>query len=117
MSNTSDPHLGSSFDRFLEEEGLLESTQVVAIKRVMAWQLEQAMKAKRLTKQNLAKQLHTSRSQVDRLLDPRYVGVSLESLAKAADAVGKCVQIQLVDKVRPRRAQAGKRAVAVRKRA
>ena len=61
-------HSGSTFDSFLEEEGIREEVEAVAIKRVLAWQLEQAMQEQQKTKQAMAKQLHTSRSQLDRLL-------------------------------------------------
>jgi hypothetical protein len=91
---------GSTFDSFLEEENLLEGTEAVAIKRVIAWQLQQAMEAKRVTKKGMAKHLKTSRSQVDRLLDLEYVGISLETVCRAAHAVGKRVQIQLVEATR-----------------
>ena len=64
-------HSGSTFDSFLEEEGIREEVEAVAIKRVLAWQLEQAMQEQQKTKQAMAKQLHTSRSQLDRLLDPQ----------------------------------------------
>jgi antitoxin HicB len=90
-------HSGSSFDSFLEEENLLEGAEAVAIKRVIAWQLQKAMEVKRVTKKVMAKHLKTSRSQVDRLLDPEYVGISLETVSRAAHAVGKRVQIQLVE--------------------
>ncbi len=60
-------HTGSSFDSFLEEEGILEETEAVAVKRVLAWQLKQAMEKRRVTKKALAEELKTSRSQVDRL--------------------------------------------------
>jgi len=72
-------HSGSTFDSFLEEEGILEEVEAVAIKRVLAWQLEQEMKRQQKTKQAMAKQLRTSRSQLDRLLDPRNVSVSLDT--------------------------------------
>jgi antitoxin HicB len=89
------PHHGSSFDSFLEEEGLLEEATAKAIKRVMAWQLEQAMKQRKVTKAALAKRLRTSRSQLDRILDPANDQVSLASLVKAAHAVGKRVRFEL----------------------
>ncbi len=88
---------GSSFDSFLEEEGLLEHAEAVAIKRVLAWQLEKAMQSGQVTKKNMAERLHTSRTQVDRLLNPTYVGVSLETVAKAARAVGKRIRVEIVD--------------------
>src|SRR5262250_1237551 len=76
-------HSGSSFDSFLEQEGIREEVEAVAIKRVLAWQLEQAMRKQQKTKQAMARQLHTSRSQLDRLLDPRNVSVSLDTITRA----------------------------------
>ncbi len=90
-------HCGSSFDSFLEEEGIREETETVAIKRVLAWQLEQAMKKQHKTKQAMARALHTSRSQLDRLLDPENVSVSLETITRAAKALGKRVVIRITD--------------------
>ncbi len=90
-------HSGSTFDSFLEEEGIREEVEAVAIKRVLAWQLEQAMQEKRRTKQAMAKQLRTSRSQLDRLLDPRNVSVTLDTIARAARALGKRVIIRVAD--------------------
>jgi predicted XRE-type DNA-binding protein len=88
-------HSGSSFDSFLEEEGVREEAEAVAIKRVLAWQLEQAMRKQHLTKQAMARELRTSRSQLDRLLDPRNASVSLDTMARAAKAVGKTLVIRL----------------------
>ena len=90
-------HSGSSFDSFLEEEGIREEVEAVAIKRVLAWQLEQAMREQQKTKQAMAKQLHTSRSQLDRLLDPRNVSVTLDTITRAARALGKRVVIRVTD--------------------
>lgn len=90
-------HSGSTFDSFLEEEGIREQTEAVAIKRVLAWQLEQAMQKQRKTKQAMAKQIHTSRSQLDRLLDPRNVSVTLDTITRAARAVGKRLIIRMAD--------------------
>jgi transcriptional regulator with XRE-family HTH domain len=90
-------HSGSRFDHFLEEEGVLTETEAVALKRVIAWQIQQAMAAKRLTKNAMAKRLGTSRSQIDRLLDPSHVGVSIETIARAAEAVGKRVAFAIFD--------------------
>jgi predicted XRE-type DNA-binding protein len=95
-------HSGSSFDNFLEEEGLLEQSEAVAIKRVIAWQLQRAMNQKQVTKKHMAERLRTSRTQVDRLLNPSYVGVSLEAVARAARAVGKRIRIEIVDADRAR---------------
>jgi antitoxin HicB len=89
------PHHGSSFDSFLEEEGLLEEVTAKAIKRVMSWQLQQAMKQRKVSKAALAKLLRTSRSQLDRILDPTNDQVSLASLVRTAHAVGKRVRFEL----------------------
>ncbi len=91
------PHRGSSFESFLEEEGLLEEATEKAIKSVLAWQLARQMKAQRITKAAMAKRLNTSRSQLDRLLDPDNDHVTLATLSKAARAIGKRVRIDLVD--------------------
>jgi predicted XRE-type DNA-binding protein len=90
-------HSGSTFDSFLEQEGIREEVEAVAIKRVLAWQLEQAMRQQQKTKQAMAKQLHTSRSQLDRLLDPRNVSVTLDTITRAARALGKRVIIRVAD--------------------
>jgi predicted XRE-type DNA-binding protein len=90
-------HSGSTFDSFLEREGIREEVEAVAIKRVLAWQLEQAMRQQQKTKQAMAKQLHTSRSQLDRLLDPRNVSVTLDTITRAARALGKRVIIRVAD--------------------
>jgi len=95
-------HSGSSFDSFLEEEGIREEVEAVAIKRVLAWQLEQAMKEQQKTKQTMAKQLHTSRSQLDRLLDPQNVSVTIATITRAARALGKRVVIRVTDAKRKR---------------
>src|SRR6266403_6393695 len=90
-------HGGSSFDSFLEEEGIRQEVEAAAIKRVLAWQLEQAMKEQQKTKQTMAKQLHTSRSQLDRLLDPQNVSVTIATITRAARALGKRVVIRVTD--------------------
>lgn len=90
-------HTGSTFDSFLEEEGIREEVEAVAIKRVIAWQLTQAMRKQRKTKRVMARQLRTSRSQLDRLLDPRNVSVTLETIHRAARALGKRLIIRVTD--------------------
>jgi antitoxin HicB len=90
-------HSGSTFDRFLEQERIRGEMEAVAIKRVLAGQLERAMQEQRKTKQAMAKQLCTSRSQLDRLLDPRNVSVTLDRVTRAARALGKRVIIQVAD--------------------
>jgi predicted XRE-type DNA-binding protein len=94
---TTPEHSGSSFDDFLQEEGLLEEAEAIAIKRVVAWQLQQEMQRKHITKKSMAKSLGTSRSQVDRLLDPQHSGVTLGTLTKAAEVVGKRLKIEIID--------------------
>jgi len=91
-------HSGSTFDSFLEEEGIRGEVEAVAIKRVLAWQLERAMQEQQKTKQAMARQLHTSRSQLDRLLHPRNVSVTLETIARAARALGKRLIIRVADR-------------------
>lgn len=88
-------HLGSSVDDFLKEEGIFEESQAEAIKEVVAWQLGQAMKKKKISKARMATLLKTSRSQVDRLLDPKN-DITLSSLQRAAAMVGRRVMIELV---------------------
>jgi antitoxin HicB len=90
-------HTGSTFESFLEEEGILDEVDAVAIKRVIAWQLSEAMKAGNLTKKAMAERIGTSRSQLDRLLDPENSAVHLQTITKAARAVGKRLRIEMVD--------------------
>lgn len=96
MSAKKKARVGSSFDSFLASEGRREKTQAVAIKRVLAWQIEEAMKAQELSKAEMARRMNTSRSQLDRLLDPANDAVSLETLARAAKAVGRNLKLELV---------------------
>jgi hypothetical protein len=88
-------HIGSSLDDFLKDEGVFDETQAQAVKEVVAWQLAEAMKARSLTKARMAVLLKTSRSQLDRLLDPKN-DVTLSSLQRAAAIVGRKVRIELV---------------------
>ena len=97
-------HSGSTFDSFLEEEGIREEVEAVAIKRVLAWQLSQEMERQGKTKQAMARELHTSRSQLDRLLDPRNVSVSLETITRAAQVLGKSLVIRISDRKKAARA-------------
>jgi DNA-binding Xre family transcriptional regulator len=90
-------HTGSSFDSFLEEEGIREEVEAVAVKRVISWQLAEAMRKKKKTKQALARELNTSRSQLDRLLDPENAAVSLDTINRAAHALGKRLIIHIAD--------------------
>ena len=88
-------HMGSSIDDFLKEEGIFEETQAQAVKEVVAWQLAEAMKKKKISKARMAVLLKTSRTQVDRLLDPKN-DITLGSLQRAAAMVGRRVNIELV---------------------
>lgn len=88
-------HLGSSIDDFLKEEGIFEEAQAQAVKEVVAWQLAEAMKEKKISKKKMATLLKTSRTQVDRLLDPTN-DITLGSLQRAAAMVGRRVHIELV---------------------
>ena len=88
-------HTGSSFESFLEDEGIRDAVEAVAIKRVLAWQLSEEMRQQNKTKQAMARELHTSRSQLDRLLDPHNVSVSLETLTRAARVLGRNLIIRL----------------------
>ena len=88
-------HMGSSIDDFLKEEGIFEEAQAEAIKEVVAWQLAEAMKQQKISKNKMATLLKTSRTQVDRLLDPKN-DITLRSLQRAAAMVGRRVSIELV---------------------
>ena len=92
--------IGSRFDDFLREEGTYAQAQAVAIKRVLAWQLAEAMKKQKLTKSAMAKRMATSRSQLDRLLDPENADVQLDTLTRAASAVNCELQLHLTVAVR-----------------
>ena len=87
--------IGSSFASFLKAEGRYEQSQAVAIKRVLAWQIEQEMEKQAVSKAEMARRMNTSRSQLDRLLDPENGAVNLETLARAAQAVGRHLKLEL----------------------
>jgi antitoxin HicB len=88
-------NIGSSFDGWLREEGMYEEVTATAIKRVLARQLEAAMKEKSLSKAEMARRMNTSRAALDRLLDPDYGAVTLSTLRKAAAAVGRELRLEL----------------------
>lgn len=92
-------HIGSSFDGFLEEEGIRTEAEEIATKRVLAWQIEKSMEEKHLSKTEMAKAMKTSRAALDRLLDPENGSVTLSTLERAAAAVGKRLHIKLVNVV------------------
>lgn len=95
-------HRGSSFDDFLKEDGIFEEVQAKALKRALSEQLDDAMQAINLSKVDMAKRMETSRSQLDRVLDPANLSVQLDTLMKAANAVGKTVEIKLKRQLRQR---------------
>lgn len=88
-------HVGSDFDDFLREEAILEEATATAIKRVIAWQIEQEMKAQHITKTAMAAKMRTSRSALNRLLDETDVSLTLTTLASAASALGKRLKFEL----------------------
>jgi predicted XRE-type DNA-binding protein len=88
-------NLGGSFNDFLKEEGILEECTETAIKRVLAWQIEQEMKKNNLSKSAMAKKMKTSRSSLDRILDPINESVTFHTLKKAAHVVGRTVKLEL----------------------
>lgn len=90
------PRIGSSFDSFLEEAGIRDEVERIAQKRVLAWQLRQEMERQGVSKSEMAKRMDTSRTQVDRLLDPGNDRVQLDTLVKAAHAVGRELKLELV---------------------
>ena len=94
MTSRKKGRIGSSFDDFLKDEGVYNEVETVAVKRVIAWQLEEAMKARRMSKLQMARRMKTSRSQLDRLLDPSHSGVTLETLARAAQVLGRHIRVE-----------------------
>jgi antitoxin HicB len=90
------PHIGSSFESWLEEEGIHEEVTAAAIKSVISRQLAAEMKKKKITKQRMAELMKTSRAQVDRMLDPDNGSATIETLQRAARIVGRELRMQLV---------------------
>ena len=91
----SDKYIGSNFNDFLVEEGILAETESVAVKRVIAFQIEQMMTEQKLSKTEMSRRMNTSRAALDRLLDPANRAVTLQTLDHAARALGKRLQISL----------------------
>ena len=94
-------HVGSNLDDFLQEESLLENATAVAVKRVIAWEIEHEMSKQQLTKTSMAKKMHTSRAALNRLLDESDTSLTLVTLASAASALGKQIQFKLKAKPAP----------------
>jgi hypothetical protein len=92
----SNKHIGSGFDAFLAVDGLLDDVSAIALKRVIVWQVLRAMGEGKVSKVELAGRMGTSRSQLDRFLDSDMPGMTLDSLSKAADALGLGVRVTLV---------------------
>lgn len=90
-------HIGSSFDSFLEEEDILAETSAEALKRVLAWQIRNFLDTNHITKATFAQRMKTSRSQLDRLLDPENTTISLKTLVSTANAMGKHIEINIAD--------------------
>ena len=88
--------IDSSFGNFLKDEGIYEETTATAIKRVLAWQLQEAMATRQMGKNQMAKEMQTSRSQLDRILDPDNDRIQLDTVIKAARVLGREVRIELV---------------------
>jgi len=97
LKKKKNPHQGSSFDDFLKEEGIYEEVTATAMKRVLAWQIAQAMKKQRVTKSAMAKRMRTSRAALDRLLDADNTSVTLQTMGRAAAVLGKELSITLKD--------------------
>ncbi len=90
------PHVGSSLDSLLEQKGELVEVSAVAIKRVIAWEINQKMKLENISKTEMASRLQTSRSALDRLLDPNNTSITLNTLDHAARTIGKKIHIELI---------------------
>jgi DNA-binding Xre family transcriptional regulator len=88
-------HIGSNFDDFLVEEGLLAETETVAVKRVIAFQVEKMMEEQNLTKTEMSRRMNTSRAALERLLDPTNESITLQTLERAAKALGRRLQITI----------------------
>jgi hypothetical protein len=89
-------HIGSSLEDFLKEEGILEEPRAAALKETLAWQVQQAMEKGKISKVEMARCMKTSRAALDRLLDPGNASVTLQTLTRAAHAVGRDLRIELI---------------------
>jgi antitoxin HicB len=96
VTKTKNPHWGSTLDEFLDEEGTREAFQAVAIKEVLSWQIAEAMKSQGISRKKLAERMGTSRSQVSRLLDPKDGNVTIMTLQRAAELLGRKVRLELI---------------------
>jgi len=96
LSKSKNPHRGSSFENFLEEQGVAPEVTVLALKRVLSLQLQEIIEAEKVSKTQLAARMHTSRAAVDRLLDPSNSSLTFASVGKAAAALGRKVEVRFV---------------------
>jgi antitoxin HicB len=95
MKKTKNLHLGSSFDSFLKEEGIFEEVHAAAMKRVIAFRIQEEMEKKKMTQTEMAKIMGTSRAAIKRLLDPKNTSITLLTLNKAAAALGKELELKI----------------------
>jgi predicted XRE-type DNA-binding protein len=95
-SRSNEIHIGSDFDDFLAEEGLLEEAETVAVKRVLAFQIREMMESQSLSKAEMARRMRTSRAALERLLDPENRSVTLNTMDKAARSLGKRLRLTLM---------------------
>ena len=98
MTNGRNPHLGSTLDELLEEDGALADAHAIAVKRVLAWQVDKTMSDLRITKSEMARRMGTSRSALARLLDPENPSVTLLTLDRAAAVLGKRLTVDFADR-------------------
>ncbi len=96
MIKKDNKHRGSNFDDFLKEQGIYEEAKNRSVKKVIAWQIAEAMKEQNISKTKMADKMKTSRSQLDRLLDPEGENITIETLVKAAAIVGRKIRLELV---------------------
>lgn len=88
-------NIGNNFDDFLKEEGIFDDVEAVAIKRVLAYQMQKELEKKNITKLEMAKQMHTSRASLDRLLDPTNTSITLRTLVKVAHVLNRKIELSL----------------------
>jgi transcriptional regulator with XRE-family HTH domain len=96
MGKINKKHVGSDFEGFLADDGTLAEATIIAVKRVLAWELAEAMRQQNITKAEMARRMETSRPALDRLLDAENDSVTLRTLDRAAKAIGKRLQLDLV---------------------
>jgi antitoxin HicB len=96
MKKKRNPHIGSSLDDFLKAEGILEETHAAALKEALAWQVQQGMKREKINKVEMARRMNTSRAALDRLLNPNNASVTLQTLCRAARAIGRDLRVELI---------------------